>query len=66
MTRKRFYIIRINKNDADTYASPYGVSHAIEMAQPDAGDVIEWAQVYAADAGAARLKKPAEWKPLHV
>lgn len=61
---KRFYIVRIDGDVKDTYASPYCVGDAIAMAQADAGATIEYAVVYAADAGAARLKTPTKWHAL--
>ncbi len=60
---KRFYVVRINSNPSDTTASPHSVADAIDLALPDDGALIEWACVYARDAGAARLKTP-KWKPL--
>lgn len=60
---KRFYIIRVNENDADTYASEHSVADALDHAMLDPTDSAEWACVYARDAGAARLKTP-KWKPL--
>ncbi len=36
--------------------------HAAETANADEGSKLEWAAVYADDAGAARLKTPKTWK----
>lgn len=60
----RFYIVRVNRDDADTYASGYSVAHAVEISCAGPKDTVEWAQVYANDAGAARLKRPKQWRAL--
>lgn len=60
---ERFYVIRVNKDDADTHAAP-SLERALELALPDPDDVVEYGEVEAPDAGAARLNAPPSWKLL--
>ncbi len=60
--RKRFYLVRVNGNSADTFASNRCMAHALTLAMPDPNDVVEGAVVYSTDAGAARLKQPQRWR----
>lgn len=62
---RRYYVVRVNKDAADTFASDVSVEHACEMANVDEGALIEWASVRSTDAGAARLKKPRQWRVFH-
>ena len=63
MADRIFAVVRIGRDPKDTYAAPM-LGEAIELAMPDPGDVVEHGTVRASDAGAARLKKPQQWKRL--
>lgn len=62
-TGKIWSIVRINRDPKDTYAADF-LGEAIELANPDDGDIVEFGSVRAIDAGAARLMKPAAWREL--
>ena len=59
----KFVVVRVNGDDSDTHAAeitkgsplPTARRHAVELANPDTGDRVEWAIVKAEDSGAARL-----------
>lgn len=61
---KTFVVIRINGDRSDTYAVPYegnvteAIEDALDLAQPDKKDKIEWWFTDARDAGAARISPP--------
>jgi hypothetical protein len=56
----RYYVVRVNRNDADTHAADT-LAAALELANADEHDDIEFGIVSAADAGAARLVQPHHW-----
>ena len=63
-----YVVVRINRDNADTYAAPVredrdALEDAIAAAVPDEGAIIEWGVVYARDAGEARLLRPQMWIP---
>lgn len=55
-----FFVVRVNLSNTDTFACK-SLASALDMAQADPGDVVEWGKVTASDAGAARLMVPATW-----
>lgn len=75
--QRHFLVIRINRDNGDTYATEVGqnVKHALEelldVAMPDEGAVIEYMLVWARDAGMARVLTRADsegrahrWYPI--
>jgi hypothetical protein len=59
----RYYLVRVNQDDKDVYASISCVADACDKASPDKQDKVEYAVVYSANIGMARLKQPKSWKP---
>lgn len=59
-TAGRFVVVRVNADDRDTFAAA-SLEEALDLAQADEGDKIEYGLVEAPDAGAARLMKPEHW-----
>lgn len=59
----KFYVVRVDGDPMDTYAAET-LERAIEIAQPDASSRVEFTEVEAEDAGAARLmpNDDSEWK----
>ncbi len=61
---KRFYLVRVDGDARNVYASAISVRDAEELANADAGSTLEYSIVYSTDAGAARLKTPTRWIAL--
>ena len=59
-----FYVVRVNGDHTDTHAAA-SLDDAYRLAQPDHDDTVEWGEVWASDAGAARLMAPKSgWAPV--
>jgi hypothetical protein len=57
----KFFVVRVDRDPKDTHAAT-SLERALEIASADPGSVVEWGEVHAQDAGAARLKQPQRWK----
>ena len=57
---RTFVVVRINRDNSDTHAAST-LDRALDLANADAGDVVEWGTVVATDVGMARLTTPAKW-----
>lgn len=62
---RRYYLVRINEDNKDVYASYRSVAEACYNANPNPNDEVEYAIVYAPDLGIARLKRPKHWRPYN-
>ena len=66
--KTQYTIVRINRDSADTYTKlgndRTALLDAVECANPDRNDDIEYGYVEARDAGAARLTSPPTWYPF--
>ena len=61
----KFVLVRVDGDDADTYAAET-LDKALALAGADEGSMVEYAEVEADDAGAARLMaEDVEFKPVH-
>lgn len=59
-----FFVVRVNRSNSDTFAAK-SLADALELAQPDEGDSLEFGTVEARDAGMARLMRPVSgWQPV--
>ena len=65
VTKAEYFVVRVNRDSSDTFAAS-SLDEAVEAAQPDSGDRLEYVRVAAIDAGAARIVRPGrtDWKPI--
>lgn len=59
-----FIVVRVQGSASDTHAAA-SLEGALALAQPDAGALLEWAQIEADDAGAAR-SSVVRWRALQL
>lgn len=57
MTTNIYVVVRVNGQSSDTHAAET-LTGALDLANADESDVVEFCMVHAKDAGAARLMKP--------
>lgn len=67
MEKKLFHVVRVNRDPRDTFAHE-NLQAAVEMAQADPGDYLDYTTVTASDPGWARLAPSADrgtkWSPV--
>lgn len=66
-TKTLYYVVRVNQDSRDTFAAT-DLQEAIDAAQPDDGDFLQYCTRWSTDAGAARLvgHSPRRWHRCYV